>query len=82
MPNGYWSKVSYWTVVVPEWVKPTPIPTRIPTSTPYTNVETTLPIEDESDDDDDGDWGYLVTLGLIGGSYWLGSRGKKEEPKV
>jgi len=30
MPSGYWSEVSYWTITVPTWTAPTPVPTPYP----------------------------------------------------
>lgn len=63
--NGRWSKIVYWTVDVPAWVAPTPIPTQ---SLEYDDY-------DDYDDDDShetDDTGSLLGLATIGGGALFG----------
>lgn len=76
MSNGYWSKVSYWTVKVPTWYKP------IPTPTPTTMPTATKPVSTSNDTSGDGLATFLTMVGVFGGGYWLASRKNKDDSKL
>jgi hypothetical protein len=74
MPNGYWSNVSYWTVIVPSWTEPTPTPT--PFSTPVLTVQPKIN-ETSSKSDSDSDFGTALVVGglsLAGIYSWSKSK--------
>jgi hypothetical protein len=68
--SGSWSNVVYWTVDVPSWVAPTPVPTKFPTTTKVINSITPTPEPLISEDKSSLLVIIFITIvGIVFGSY-------------
>lgn len=73
--NGIWSNITYWEINVPEWVKPTPNPTRKPYPSPsVTGVSQGATSDSHNEPTDSNFVSFGLLSALLAGGYFLGKR--------